>query len=99
MVAGDERLISIIPTERQIRFQELEFYAFIHFTVNTFTDKEWGDGTEEPAIFNPEKLDAKQWVRNVKAVLPLQGLPWTAPAVPECLPLPPGSAIYPRSEN
>ncbi|MBR4608688.1 MAG: alpha-L-fucosidase, partial [Lachnospiraceae bacterium] len=67
MVAGDERLISIIPTERQIRFQELEFYAFIHFTVNTFTDKEWGDGTEEPAIFNPEKLDAKQWVRNIKA--------------------------------
>ena len=67
MVTGDERLISITPTERQIRFQELEFYAFIHFTVNTFTDKEWGDGTEDPAIFNPEKLDAEQWVRNIKA--------------------------------
>ncbi|MCQ2519043.1 MAG: alpha-L-fucosidase [Lachnospiraceae bacterium] len=67
MASGDEKLISVIPTERQIQFQELEFYAFIHFTVNTFTDKEWGDGNESPDIFNPEKLDAEQWVRNIKA--------------------------------
>ena len=63
----DERLIKIVPHERQVRFQQLEFYAFIHFTVNTFTDKEWGDGTESPSIFNPERLDAEQWVRAVKS--------------------------------
>ncbi len=63
----DERLIKTVPSERQIKFQQLEFYAFIHFTVNTFTDKEWGDGTESPEIFNPVKLDAEQWVKAVKS--------------------------------
>ena len=63
----DERLAAVVPQERQVRFQQLEFYAFIHFTVNTFTDKEWGDGTENPEIFNPHKLDAEQWVRAVKS--------------------------------
>ena len=63
----DERLIKIVPSERQLKFQQLEFYAFIHFTVNTFTDKEWGDGTENPEIFSPTKLDAEQWVKAVKS--------------------------------
>ena len=63
----DERLAGITPSERQIAFQQLEFYSFVHFTVNTFTDKEWGDGNEKPQIFNPEKLDAEQWVKAVKA--------------------------------
>ena len=63
----DERLAAIVPQERQVRFQQLEFYAFIHFTVNTFTDKEWGDGTESPEIFDPKKLDAEQWVTAVKS--------------------------------
>lgn len=63
----DKRLIHITPSERQIRFQQLEFYAFIHFTVNTFTDREWGDGTESPDIFAPTKLDAEQWVGAVKS--------------------------------
>lgn len=63
----DNRLVQIVPSERQLNHQKLEFYSFVHFTVNTFTDKEWGDGTEEPAIFNPEKLDAKQWVDSIKA--------------------------------
>lgn len=63
----DERLAQITPHERQFRFQQLEFYAFIHFTVNTFTDREWGDGKESPLIFNPEKLDAEQWVKAVKS--------------------------------
>ena len=63
----DERLTKVVPHDRQFRFQELEFYAFVHFTVNTFTDREWGDGMESPSIFDPEKLDAEQWVRAVKS--------------------------------
>ena len=63
----EARLVSVVPSERQIRHQKMEFYAFVHFTVNTFTGKEWGDGTEDPAIFNPEKLDADQWVQALKA--------------------------------
>ncbi len=55
------------PTPRQLAWQQRETTAFLHFTVNTFTDKEWGDGTESPAIFNPTKLDARQWVRALKA--------------------------------
>jgi len=50
---NDKVLVQIVPTPRQIKHQQLEFYAFIHFTVNTFTGKEWGDGTEDEAIFNP----------------------------------------------
>ena len=64
---SDKRLVQIVPHERQVAFQQLEFYAFVHFTVNTFTDKEWGDGTESPTIFNPEKLDAVQWVKAIKS--------------------------------
>ncbi len=63
----DEQLVEIRPHSRQIKHQQLEFYAFVHFTVNTFTDKEWGDGTESPSVFNPEKLDAEQWVKAVKS--------------------------------
>lgn len=64
---NDKRLVKITPHERQIAFQQTEFYAFIHFTVNTFTDKEWGDGTESPEIFDPKLFDAEQWVRSVKS--------------------------------
>ena len=54
------------PTPRQLAWQSLETTAFLHFTVNTFTDKEWGDGTESSAIFNPTKLDARQWIKSLK---------------------------------
>lgn len=63
----DKRLVQVVPHKRQVEFQQLEFYSFVHFTVNTFTDKEWGDGTENPSIFNPEKMDAGQWVKAVKS--------------------------------
>lgn len=63
---SDRRLVEIVPTERQLRHQQLEFYGFIHFTVNTFTDREWGDGTESPGIFDPQELDAGQWVKAAK---------------------------------
>lgn len=62
----DRRLVEIVPSQRQLKHQMLEFYGFIHFTVNTYTDREWGDGTESPDIFNPVKLDAHQWVKAAK---------------------------------
>ena len=62
----DERLIQIVPSKRQLAYQQLEFYAFIHFTVNTFTGKEWGDGTESEQIFMPTKLDTRQWAKAIQ---------------------------------
>ncbi len=67
MNVSDLKLIQTVPTEAQLKHQQLEFYAFVHFTVNTFTDKEWGDGTEDPAVFNPKKLDCNQWVEACKS--------------------------------
>jgi alpha-L-fucosidase len=56
----------VVPSEKQMDWQEYELTAFLHFTVNTFTDMEWGHGDESPEVFNPTELDAGQWVRILK---------------------------------
>jgi len=61
------KAVNIRPSPRQLAWQQLEFIAFIHFGVNTFTGREWGTGKEDPKIFNPEKLDTDQWCRMMKA--------------------------------
>lgn len=63
----DQQFISVIPSHRQLALQQMEFYAFVHFTVNTFTDKEWGDGTERPSVFNPTRFDANQWCEAIQS--------------------------------
>ena len=55
-----------VPTERQKIWQEMEYYAFIHFNMNTFTNMEWGYGDESPSTFNPSELDTDQWARTIK---------------------------------
>jgi alpha-L-fucosidase len=57
----------ITPSPQQLAWQEMEFTCFAHFGVNTFTDREWGKGAEDPKIFNPTALDANQWVAACKA--------------------------------
>ena len=56
----------LVPTPQQLAWQQMEFTAFLHFGINTFTGNEWGSGKEDPAIFNPTELDCEQWVRSLK---------------------------------
>ena len=56
----------VAPSDKQLAWQQLELTAFIHFGINTFTDSEWGSGTEDPAMFNPTALNCEQWVLTLK---------------------------------
>jgi alpha-L-fucosidase len=55
-----------VPTDRQLAWHAMEMNAFVHFTTNTFTDKEWGYGDEKPEIFNPSGLNVDQWTETLK---------------------------------
>lgn len=64
----DERLdlyTSIVPNRRQLIIQEMKYYAFIHYGVNTFTNREWGNGKEDESVFNPRKQDTDQWCKAI----------------------------------
>ena len=55
-----------VPNENQLKWQEMEYYSFLHFSLNTFTDQEWGGGDEDVKLFNPKDLDCRQWARVCK---------------------------------
>ena len=66
-----------VPNYKQLSVQDMETYAFIHYSLNTYTDEEWGYGNESLQLFNPSKLDARQWVRTCKAA-GMKGIIFTA---------------------
>lgn len=61
-----KKAANVVPSARQFNWQRQELTAFLHYGVNTYTGREWGDGTESPAIFNPTNLDADQWICELK---------------------------------
>jgi alpha-L-fucosidase len=61
-----ELAAGVTPSQRQLEWQEMEMTAFIHFTVNTYYDQEWGNGNEDPKKFNPAQFDARQWVQTCR---------------------------------
>lgn len=62
-VAEPPKPFGACPSPAQVAWHEMEFYGFLHFTTNTFTDREWGLGDESPQLFNPTALDASQWAK------------------------------------
>ena len=66
-----------VPTENQLRWQDMEMYAFIHYSLNTYTDEEWGFGNEPLELFNPSDLDCRQWARVCKQA-GMKGIIFTA---------------------
>ncbi len=68
-VYGEEtdRITSVLPSQRQLDFMKMEYYNFIHFGINTFYGREWGDGKENIKRFNPKKLDTDQWCSVLKS--------------------------------
>lgn len=68
-VLNDEikRYLAVRPSQVQLAWSDMKYYNFIHFGVNTFTDREWGDGTEDESVFNPSELSTDQWCEVLKA--------------------------------
>ena len=72
-----QKALGPVPSKDQVRLQDMEMYAFLHYSLNTYTNQEWGFGNEDPALFNPSKLDTRQWVRTCKAA-GMKGIIFTA---------------------
>jgi alpha-L-fucosidase len=66
MDAFVEKLVSVKPSKNQLEWQKLEFTAFLHYGINSFTDREWGTGKEDIGVFNPANLNTDQWCEAIK---------------------------------
>src|SRR5215475_575212 len=62
-----QNFVDVKPSPQQIAWQDLEFGVIIHFSTNTFLDREWGDGTADPKLFAPTEFDAEQWMRAIQS--------------------------------
>jgi alpha-L-fucosidase len=65
--AFSQNAADLKPTPQQVEWQDLEMGAIIHFGPNTFLDREWGDGTADPKVFNPAQFDPEQWMEAIRA--------------------------------
>ena len=65
--ARGQNFVDVKPSPQQVAWQDLEFGVIIHFGTNTFLDREWGDGTASPQVFNPTQFDPEQWMRAIRA--------------------------------
>jgi alpha-L-fucosidase len=67
LAAPPQNSVDTKPTPQQVEWQDLEFGVIVHFGPNTFMDREWGDGTASPQVFNPTEFDPEQWMRVIQA--------------------------------
>ncbi len=66
-VLGYQNFMEVKPSPQQVAWQDLEFGVIVHFSTNTFLDREWGDGTASPTVFNPTQFDPDQWMQAIQA--------------------------------
>ena len=62
-MTSEEKYLNIVPSAKQIALQEMGFYLFIHYGMNTYSGREWGSGKESPSSFSPVSVDTDQWAR------------------------------------
>ena len=66
-------MIAVVPSVRQLEWQEMEFYGFLHYGLNTYLGIEWGDGSAPLSILTPEDMDVEQWVVSMKVLAHISG--------------------------
>ena len=64
---GYQNFTEVKPSPQQVAWQDLQFGVIVHFSTNTFLDREWGDGTASPAVSNPTNFEPDQWMQAIKA--------------------------------